>query len=43
MLVDESKALYHPHDDHTKSVFNALVRAQTDQFMLKFQKPATAP
>jgi predicted methyltransferase len=43
VLIDESKALYHPRDDHTKSVFSPIVRGQTDQFMLKFQKPATAP
>jgi len=42
VLIDESKALYHPRDDHTKSVFAASVRGQTDQFMLKFQKPADA-
>ena len=42
VLIDESKALYHPRDDHTKSVFAASVRGQTDQFMLKFQKPAAA-
>ncbi|MBV8816837.1 MAG: class I SAM-dependent methyltransferase, partial [Acidobacteriaceae bacterium] len=40
VLIDESNALYHARDDHTKSVFNPLVRGQTDQFMLKFQKPA---
>ena len=42
VLIDESNALYHPRDDHTKSVFSPLVRGQTDQFMLKFQKPAAA-
>ena len=42
VLIDESKALYHPRDDRTKSVFAASVRGQTDQFMLKFQKPADA-
>ena len=42
VLIDESNALYHARDDHTKSVFNPVVRGQTDQFMLKFQKPATA-
>ena len=42
VLIGESNALYHPRDDHTKSVFAASVRAQTDQFMLKFQKPFDA-
>ena len=42
VLIDESDALHHPRDDHTKSVFAPSVRGQTDQFMLKFQKPATA-
>jgi predicted methyltransferase len=41
-LVGESDALYHPRDDHTKSVFASSVRGQTDQFMLKFQKPLDA-
>jgi predicted methyltransferase len=38
-LVDESDALHHPRDDHTQSVFNPAIRAQTDQFMLKFRRP----
>ena len=42
VLIDESNALHHPRDDHTKSVFSPVVRGQTDQFMLKFQKPASA-
>ena len=42
VLIDESEALHHPRDDHTKSVFSPIVRGQTDQFMLKFQKPAAA-
>ena len=41
VLIDESDALHHPRDDHTHSVFDAVVRGQTDQFMLKFQRPAT--
>ncbi len=39
VLVGESNALRHPRDDHTKSVFSASVRDQTDQFMLKFRRP----
>jgi predicted methyltransferase len=38
-LVGESDALRHPRDDHTRSVFDAVVRGQTDEFMLKFQRP----
>ncbi|HEX6833642.1 MAG TPA: methyltransferase [Rudaea sp.] len=39
VLIGESNALRHPRDDHTRSIFSAFVRGQTDQFMLKFQKP----
>jgi predicted methyltransferase len=39
LLVDESDALRHPRDDHTKSVFSPAIRGQTDQFMLKFRRP----
>jgi predicted methyltransferase len=38
-LVGESDALHHPRDDHTRSIFDAVIRGQTDQFMLKFQRP----
>jgi predicted methyltransferase len=38
-LVGESDALHHASDDHTRSVFDAVVRGQTDEFMLKFQRP----
>lgn len=39
VLIDESDALRHPRDDRTRSIFDAVVRGQTDQFMLKFRKP----
>jgi predicted methyltransferase len=39
ILVGESDALHHPRDDHTRSIFDAVIRGQTDQFMLKFQRP----
>jgi predicted methyltransferase len=39
VLVDESDALHHPGDDHTRSIFDASIRAHTDEFMLKFQRP----
>ena len=38
-LVGESDALRHPRDDHTRSVFDAVIRGQTDEFMLRFQRP----
>ncbi|WP_129649268.1 class I SAM-dependent methyltransferase [Peristeroidobacter agariperforans] len=38
-FVDESTALRHPDDDHTKSVFDASVRHYTDQFIYKFRRP----
>lgn len=38
-LVDESDALHHPKDDRTRNVFDVIVRGQTDEFMLKFQRP----
>jgi predicted methyltransferase len=39
-LEGESAALAHPADDHTKNVFDPTVRYKTDQFLLKFRKPA---
>jgi predicted methyltransferase len=38
-LVGESDALHHASDDRTRSVFDVIVRGQTDEFMLKFQRP----
>jgi predicted methyltransferase len=38
-LVGESDALRHPRDDHTRSIFDAVIRGQTDEFMLRFQRP----
>lgn len=38
-FVDESNVLRHPDDDHTKSVFDASVRHNTDQFIYKFRRP----
>jgi predicted methyltransferase len=39
-LVDESDVLANPADDHSKVVFDPSIRWKTDQFILKFQKPA---
>jgi predicted methyltransferase len=38
-LVGESDALRHASDDHTRSIFDVIVRGQTDEFMLKFRRP----
>ncbi len=37
--VGESKALFNPADDGTKPVFDPSLRGNTNQFILKFQKP----
>jgi predicted methyltransferase len=39
-LVEESKLLAHPEDDHTKMVFAPGMRGLTDQTVFKFRKPA---
>jgi predicted methyltransferase len=39
-LIGEGKFLNRPGDDHTKPVFDAAIRGKTDQYALKFQKPA---
>jgi predicted methyltransferase len=38
-LVEESKLLQHPEDDHTKMVFTPGLRGLTDQTVFKFRKP----
>jgi predicted methyltransferase len=38
-LVGESDALRNPADDHTKAIFDPVLRGHTDQFILKFRKP----
>lgn len=38
-LVSESNLLRNPADDHTAKVFDASIRGNTDQFILKFRKP----
>lgn len=38
-LVGESATLRNPADDHSWSVFNAMIRGHTDQIILKFRKP----
>ncbi len=38
-LVEESKLLAHPEDDHTKMVFAPGLRGLTDQTIFKFRKP----
>jgi len=39
-LVGSSDLLHRPGDDHTLKVFDPSIRGKTDQFILKFQKPA---
>jgi predicted methyltransferase len=39
-LVKEGDFLRRPADDHTKSIFDPAIRGRTDQYALKFQKPA---
>jgi predicted methyltransferase len=41
-LAGEGNALHRTADDHTKSVFDKSIQGHTDQFMLKFVKPAGA-
>jgi predicted methyltransferase len=39
-LIGESNVLRNSQDDHTAKVFDASVKGKTDQFILKFRKPA---
>jgi predicted methyltransferase len=43
VLVAESDILDNPDDDLTANVFDEAVRGRTDQFLLKFEKPARSP
>jgi len=40
VLEAEGEALANPADPHTANVFDGAVRGHTDQFMLRFRKPA---
>lgn len=40
-LVGESEVLRNPADDHSKRIFDPTIRGRTDQFVLRFRKPAT--
>jgi predicted methyltransferase len=42
-LVAEGSALHRTADDHTMSIFDKSIRGRTDQYMLKFVKPWSAP
>lgn len=42
VFVSESDLLANPADDRTLNVFNPAIRGDTDQFLLKFIKPAAA-
>ncbi|MBS0334666.1 MAG: class I SAM-dependent methyltransferase [Proteobacteria bacterium] len=39
-LAGEGKFLNRPGDDHTKEIFDPAIRGKTDQYALKFVKPA---
>ncbi len=40
VLDAESQILANPADDHTKMVFDPVIRGKTDQFLLRFKKPS---
>ncbi len=40
VLEEESALLANPSDDYTKGVFDPAVRGKTDQFLLRYRKPA---
>jgi len=40
VLDGESTVLANPADDHAKMVFDPAIRGHTDQFLLRFRKPA---
>lgn len=40
VLEEESQVLRHPEDNHTLRVFEGDIRGRTDQFALRFRKPA---
>lgn len=40
VLDGESMTLNNPADDHTLNVFDPAIRGKTDQFILRFKKPA---
>ena len=39
-LEEESNLLANAEDDHTKGVFDPAIRGKTDQFLLRYKKPA---
>jgi len=40
VLEAESPLFANPADDHTKKVFDPAIQGHTDQFLLRFRKPA---
>jgi predicted methyltransferase len=40
-LIGESDVLRNPADDHTLRIFDPAIRSHTDQFVLRFRKPAS--
>jgi predicted methyltransferase len=43
VLAGQSDVLHNPQDAHAVPVFDASIRGKTDQFILKFRKPAKNP
>ena len=43
VLDGESQVLRNPADDHSKNIRDASLRGKTDQYALRFRKPANAP
>jgi predicted methyltransferase len=41
-LETQSDILRDPEDDHTKRIFDPVIRGKTDKFVLKFRRPAEA-
>ena len=41
VLQEESDVLRNPADNHAERVFESDIRGRTDQFTLRFVKPAT--
>ena len=39
-FVGQSEVLDNPADDHSRPVFHPSVRGRTDQFVMRFRKPA---
>jgi predicted methyltransferase len=43
VFESQDNALANAADDHSRTVFDPLIRGKTDQFVFKFRKPAASP